>query len=897
LTLRIKCDDTLHHRFNIYINNFTDPIYTTPNKRYVIEEIITVDPEVLRSGSNTLRIEHLSVGACYLDYFEIEYTRNLATSSDRIDFISPNATGLAEYEIEGISDSWIFDVTDFDDVRYTHAATFKDSSQALSPRRFIALSPSELLSPLSIEKDRRDGDEYVNLRMTLGADILVIAGDAFYDAMAAYEEYRESEAPTPMEVLRVRVSDIYDEYGWGLPDPAAIRDFLKTSLPLYNWAISPLFLLIVGDGDYDYKNKLSSPVGNWVIPFEEGGRCTDDWYSYFEPTDNSYAYPQLATGRWPVQDVSEIEELIERVKAYESNQDFGPWRDRVVFVADDEYGPGGAYSTWEENHITDTEFIAENGYIPDIINKQKIYLTEYPVSYDPTGGGRRKPEANADLIAAINDGCILVNYMGHGNPTVWAHEHVFLQSRDLPRLNNGSKLPLFVCDWAYWDDPYSQAMPEIMIHQAGGGAIGAIGATRVTGANSNYLFLQNFYLELFAESTGQRMGEALMRGKARTFVHNPGQGSNNTNAEKYHLLGDPVLRLTMPQLKVVINTTTSDTLTALDHGVVSGEVQTQSGNALPSFNGIANLQVFDPRIPVYYGFNNGDPPPTPTYILPGNLIFRGDASVSEGRFESSFVVPIDISYGGVGGRYSVYAYSDDGDGAGAYDNVIFAESAEILQDSIPPLVNIYFESPGFRQGDAVGPEATIYVEVIDSNGVNLTGSVGHGITISIDDNNPIELTDSFSYYLDSYTSGRTEYQFKPGELSPGSHTATAIAWDAANNPNSVEISFEVVGLGEFRLSDLLNYPNPFKNVTRFTFCLSEPANVTIKVYTVAGRLIKTISGIQGQATYNWDDPMLIWDGRDEQGDLLSNGVYIYKVRAEGYGGQSAEETGKLIVMR
>lgn len=902
LILRLKCADTLFHRFNVYLNNFAEPIYTTPNKKYVIEETIPVDPSVLQTGTNTLRLEHLSTGTVYLDYFELEYTRNLTTAENLLQFFSPNVDGLVQYQINGLFSPWIFDVTEFENVKVipTQANNFKDDSQTLSPKRYLAVNNNGLRSPLSVVEDRRDGDEYVNLRTTLGADVLVIAADQFYDAMAAYEDYRENEAPTRMEVLRVRVSDIYDEYGWGLVDPAAIRDFLKTTLPIYNWAVSPLFVLFAGDGDFDYKNKLSSADANWVIPFEDGARCTDDWYSYFEPTDNSYAYPQLATGRWPIHDAAEIELLMDRLKAYEGNQDFGPWRDRILFVADDEYGQGGVYTTWETNHVLDTESIAESGDIPDIINVQKIYMTEYPVSYDPAGGGRRKPEANADLIRTINDGCLLVNYMGHGNPTVWAHEHVFLQSRDLPLLQNGSRLPLFVaatCDWAYWDNPFSQAMPEIMLTLDEGGGIAAIAATRVTGANSNYLFLQNFYQELFSKSTGARLGEALMRGKARQFAHNLGQSSNNANAEKYHLLGDPVMRLAMPQLAVQIDPISSDTLTALGNAFVSGVVQTSSGGSLESFDGIAHLQVFDVRIPVHYGFNNADPPPTVTYTLPGNLIFRGDASIVNGHFQTNFVVPVDISYGGVGGRYSVYAYSDDIDGAGANDDVIFGESAVTLQDSIPPVVRIYFDSPGFRSGDQVGSEATMYVEVVDSNGVNLTGSVGHGITVTIDDQSPVDLTDSFSYYLDSHTSGRAEYKFKPGEVTAGSHLAQAIAWDAANNPNTAETNFDMLGSEELSLTDLFNYPNPFKNVTRFTFCLTEPAEITIKIYTVAGRLVKTISGIQGEASFNWDDPLLVWDGRDEKGDLLSNGAYIYKVLAASYSGTKDEETGKLIVMR
>ncbi len=434
LLLNLLAGDMSYHQFAIYVNSTF--IGNTPNKKYTILDTLAIPEGILQNGNNTLRLEHMSDGTEYLDYFELEYTKSLSTTSDELPFFSPSSQGLCKYEIGGLEPPWIFDITEFDQVKAIHSESFKDSCSILAPRRYIAVEASALRTPLSITEDQRNGDEYANLRSTLGADVLVIAPDQFYDAMAEYESYRENMSPTPMEVLRVKVSDIYDEYGWGLPDPVAIRDFLKGTLPIYNWAVSPLYVLFAGDGDWDYKNKLSSGDANWVIPFVDNSRCTDDWYAYFTPSDDFYSYPQLAMGRWPVQSVEEVEYMIQRVIEYESSSNYGPWRNRLVFVADDEYGEGGNTSSFETRHQIDTENIAEN-LIPDFFNVQKIYMSAYPVSYDPAGAGRRKPEANADLMAAINDGCLVVNYMGHGNPTVWAHEHVFLQSRDLPLLNNG----------------------------------------------------------------------------------------------------------------------------------------------------------------------------------------------------------------------------------------------------------------------------------------------------------------------------------------------------------------------------------------------------------------------------------------------------------------------------
>ncbi|TKJ41804.1 hypothetical protein CEE37_04345 [candidate division LCP-89 bacterium B3_LCP] len=852
---------------------------------------VSIPAGLLNSGNNSLYLKHNSSGTSYLDHYEIHYTRELTATSNHVDFVSPDADGFAQFSIEGLSDPWIFDITDYEDVAAINAASFKDSSDASNPRRYIAINESALMSPTAIELDQRNGDEYVNLRSALGADVLVITADEFYDAMFAYEDYREVSAPDNFEVLRVRVSDIFDEFGWGLRDPVAIRDFVKSSLPIYNWVLSPLYILFVGDGDFDYKNNIASGDANWVIPYEDGSTCTDDFYTCFTASGGPCSSPALSTGRWTARSVSEVEEMIARLIEYESEPTFGPWRNRAVFVADDEY-ENGVYYTKEEAHVKDTELLVES-YMPGFINSEKIYLTEYPGEKDPAGGGTYKPGATSDLIDNINDGCLMVNYVGHGNPTVWSHENVFQQSRDLPLINNGSRLPLFLaftCDWAYWDKPAEQSMPEEMIYMANGGAIAAIAATRVTSSGANAALAFNFYSELFSQPTGIRLGDALMLAKTNYTT---------SNSEKYHLLGDPVMKLALPQLNVYIDSNSVDTLVALGSVTLSGEIQTQGGALVPDFEGVTHLQVFDSRVLVTYAFDNDSS--FTTYILPGNLIFRGDVTAHNGLFDASFIVPVDIGYGGDDGRFSVYAYSDETDGAGVKSGVIFGESVVALQDTIPPLVSVYFDSPGFRDGDPIGNEATLFVEVIDSNGVNITGSAGHGIVVTIDGSIPFDLTDSFSYELDSHTSGRAEYKISAGEISPGLHNAEAIAWDVANNPNIAQVSFEVTGWEEFRVTDVLNYPNPFNNYTRFTFVLAgsgaSGANVSIKIYTVAGRLVKVIDGIIGNDSFNYDDPALVWNGRDEEGDLLSNGVYIYKVKAVGLTGNIANETGKLIVMR
>jgi hypothetical protein len=890
--LTLKYYFSLSNTFKIYINGGSSYFTVTGSS-----VAINLPAGLLHSGMNSLRMDHSGPGTAYLDYYEFEYPRYLTAINGKLTFYSPAATGLAGYNLtgSGLVNPWIFDATDFAALKYTASPTFQDSCQASSPRRYLGISNNALLSPQSIIKDNRGGDEYVNLYSTLGADELVICADDFYGSMGEFETYREIQAPASMNVMRVRVSDIFDDFGWGLVDPAAIRDFLRTTLPGNNWAVPPLYVLFAGDGDYDFKNRLAGNDSNWLIPFVSGSRCTDDWYSYF--TSNG-AYPELATGRWPAQSPEEIQTLIARLLNYETGNHFGPWQDLITFVADDEYHPPNGEG--ETEHTIDTEDLAERHFPDTLLNVEKIYLTQYPWVLDPLTGGKIKPGAASDLMSGINQGRLVVNFIGHGNPTVWSDEHVFLQSRDIPLLANGDKLPLFIaatCDWAFWDNPLAQSMPEIMLTLEGGGAIAVIAATRTTYGSANQTLLDALFDQMFALPGGRPLGEALMRAKAGFNLIM--QADDSYNNEKYHLLGDPVMRLAVPKLKVVLDPACDDTLSALERVTLTGEIQTEGGTPLPSFQGIAHLEVFDTRIPVTYAVNN-DPGSLLYYTMPGNAIFRGDCSVEGGRFVSIFVVPLDISYGGAGGRYSIYAYPGSGApagssaAAGADTSVFYTQTAVFLQDSIPPALSIYFDSPGFRPGGSVRPNTTLYVQISDGNGVNLTGRTGHGITITVDEGDPLDVTDSFNYELNSYTTGRAEYRFSAGQLTPGLHTVQAIAWDAANNPNSTQTTFNVMSQGQLAVTDVLNYPNPMKSSTRFTFWLTEDADVSIKIFTVAGRLVRTIEDIAGKGgDFNYQ---VVWDGRDHRGDPVSNGVYLYKLTAKG-AGSSAEQIGKLMVLR
>jgi hypothetical protein len=220
-------------------------------------------------------------------------------------------------------------------------------------------------------------------------------------------------------------------------------------------------------------------------------------------------------------------------------------------------------------------------------------------------------------------------------------------------------------------------------------------------------------------------------------------------------------------------------------------------------------------------------------------------------------------------------------------------------DTTGPEVTISFEeNPNFLEGDVIPPSATLHLSISDEHGINITGELGHGITLVIDQDyqHEFDLTKNFQYDLGSFQKGGLSYQLS--NLSEGGHVLSIKAWDNANNSSLVSVRVEVRAQMEFELTQVMNYPNPFSKETNFYYHLSSSAErVEIEIFTLAGRLIKHLPNASKEVGINFSTT---WDGKDQDGDQVANGVYIYKVTAEGRidgEAKKKEVFGKAVVLR
>jgi len=828
---------------------------------------------------SALKFESFYGPSSYVDWYEIEFERELQTegSGESIVFQSPTGAGIAQYDsLYGLSgNAYIFDVTDFAEAGMTRGNRFKDDLPGSGVKRYIACDEAGFKSAGSISSYTPPPSDFTDLRDAgNSAEYLYIAHNDFYAGLGEVMPLWNGKG---FNCKRVDVQQIYDQFSCGLYDPAAIRNFLRYAVD--NWSEAPVLVALVGDGDYDFMNRISDADKNWIPVYEIGGTCYDDYYAYLHNSSD----PELGLGRWTVRSTAEFDIVKDKVLKYAGEPEFGPWRMKFTVVADDEFGPGGDPDAWEEYHTEYSEDLCNN-YVPDFFSVDKIYATEYPLT--PGAGGRQKLEATEDLLNSINDGTVFVNYFGHGNETVWAHENLFYQERDLPNIDNGYRLSYFVamtCSWAYFDNPEKQSMPEEMLVMPGEGAIGCIGATRSTGPTSNWALAEWLYTNVYEDPhTPKPLGQSMMNAKIV---------QSSTDSREYHIIGDPMVPPCAPINGGEISSIAPDSLFALNEITVAGRAM--RGDTLwGDFTGTVYLQVTDAAIPTTYQFaESGD---LITYNLPGNTIYRGPFSCSGGEFAGQFIVPLDISYGGELGRISIYYNDGETDGCAFVDSIYLGSGGTPLSDSDLPAAAVYFSDRSYRAGDPIPVSPVIIADLYDSSGINLTGSAGHQIMLIADESEEYDLTDFFEYDIDSHSQGTLTHQLD--YLAPGVHNMKLNVWDSFNNLQQIEFTVETAEMeadGEY-LYDLLNYPNPFNNTTSFTFKILEAAEVEIEVYTVGGRKIQSFGPKYCLPVYVYDD--FIWDGRDYEGDKIANGVYLYKVIAR-FDDNTVSKIGKIIVMQ
>ena len=882
---------------------------------------------LLNSSFLSLSVSKLTSTAIgWLDYVEINARRNLNYNINQFNFRDRRVVGgagsYAKYNLINLGSNIasIWDVTDPLNVKnqlYNSALTNIDfTSTSDSLKEYVIFNSTNALIPASYGLIPNQ-----NLHGIMQADYIIVTHPSFLD-----NANRLAKMHFDYDTLTYAVAtttEIYNEFSSGTPDIGAIREFVKM---LYfkpsNPLLSTKYLLLLGDGSY--KNRDISSSGNSaMIPTYQtpvstsytDSFVTDDFFAMMDNSEGdliSGDLPDIGVGRFPVKTKSEADAVTVKMEQYykrnfsfdvnaeESSCDLssnsfpqGDWRNSVTFVSDDEDN---------NEHYRQADALANTVYNNHKnFNVNKIHSDSYEQFSTP--GGDRYPDVVNDINRSFEKGCLIFNYTGHGGELGLGAER-FVEVPQILGWKNTNHMPLMVtatCEFSRFDDPDRTSAGEYCLLNPNGGAIGLMTTVRLAFSGLNFSLNTAFYNHAFSPMVDGRMPHI-----GDLYRLTKGDIGFNRQYMNFVILGDPALKLSYPEQTVYtssinsqsVTLTSSDTLKALKKMTIKGYVGDKFGNKLTSFNGVVYPTVFDKEIKLTT-LGNDPTSQIDTFKIQKNIIYRGKSVVTNGDFTFTFLVPKDISYSFGKGKISYYAHTGVHDANGYCDNIIIGGSdANAIADNKGPEIKLFLNDDKFVSGGTTNEAPKIYALLTDSSGINTVGNgIGHDLVGVIDakSGNPIILNDYYVANLNTYQSGKIRYAFN--ELAEGKHTLSLKVWDVQNNSSTAYTDFIVAKEANLALSHILNYPNPFTTKTKFFIehnqcCTS--LKVLIQVYTISGKVVKSINQTINNQGFRFDG--IEWDGKDDFGDKLARGVYIYRVSVTDGNNKKAEKIEKLVIL-
>lgn len=856
----------------------------------------------------------------WLNFLEVNVRRNLVLNNGLLLFRDKKSVGpgkISKFNFSNVSGNIsVWDITD-----PTDAKAIALNSQGNSPyflaktdslRQFIAFDGSNYKTPTPAGKIQNQ-----NLHSMVQTDMVIVTHPDFITQSNQLADFHRTNDNLRVQV--VTTNQVYNEFSSGSADICGIRDFVKM---FYDRAQNPLdaprYLLLFGDGSYNNKGKSEGNT-NFIPTFQTddsydlvNSYVSDDYFGFLDNNEglfgpNNIEYLDIGIGRFPVKNATEAQAMVNKVIAYSSvpgNIDeqgncitgkcnpMGDWRNTMCFIGDDEDSSIHLDQSDDLATYIDTTY---NNY-----NIDKIYLDAYPEIATP--GGQRYPAVKELINRRVEKGALLINYTGHGGELGLAHERV-LEVADITSWENGCRMPIFMtatCEFSRFDDPDRTSAGELVLLKENGGGIALFTTVRLSYSNSNYDINFDMFKHLFDTINGElpRIGDIFKLSKR--------ENATVENTRNYSLLGDPAVKLSYPKYKIETSsfnnkpvTSIADTIRALSKVTINGFIKDNNGNKITSFNGVIYPTIYD-KVSAIRTLGNNPSSYLRNFTLQKNILYKGKVSVVNGDFTFTFIVPKDIAYQFGKGRISYYALDGTVDASGNYENFfIGGVDPNGINDATGPQIKLYMNDEKFVSGGITNESPKLFALVSDSSGINTVGNgIGHDITAQLD--NKTEqvylLNDYYEAELNSYQKGKIVYSLE--NLTEGHHSLKLKVWDINNNSSEMVTEFVVASSAGLALNHVLNYPNPFTTQTTFYFEHNKPCvglQVQVQVFTVTGKLIKTIN--ENVQCEGFLSNKIKWDGRDDFGDQIAKGVYIYNLKVKAPDGTSAHKLEKLVVLK
>ncbi len=484
-------------------------------------------------------ITGVDVEGVWLDAFSLKYQAGSATWTNQAVFSGSGGSGkYYQAALAPTGGLRIYDVTNASaPVRLTgatvngSAVSFADKAGSAAPR-FYLTGDAGIQAPAAMHLVSA-----LKTAGVTGADYVIVAPNAFAGGLASLVALRNSQGlVTVVEDLQA----IFDQYGEGIPQPAAIQAYLQDVNT--RWNPKPLYALLVGDGTSDPKQYFPEHFKSIIPPYladfdpftTEG--ATDNLYVTFGgPSD---VIPDMLIGRLPVNSTDELAVVVNKIVQYETSPAPGNWKNNATFLAA-RPDTGGDFLDAASN---------ESALLTWTVPVNRIF---YPSGYASV------PDAKAALLSRWNGGTGLLVFNGHAGIHQWATRDAsanfaeFIHVNDIPSLTNGSKLPVVLsmtCYTGAFQTPGLSVFDETVLRAANGGAVATWGATGL-GTTAGHEFLARGFIDRLTAQTGTRLGQAALAGKLLLLAKRP---SMAYLLDSFNLMGDPATILSFAKTQKTI---------------------------------------------------------------------------------------------------------------------------------------------------------------------------------------------------------------------------------------------------------------------------------------------------------------------------------------------------------
>ena len=835
--------------------------------------------------------EDLTITMARLDYFTLTYTRynvinegednqifmGYVSTKGNERFQLPNASSnTVVWYINNTNNPISMTLTPYDD-ESGKGLYFTANSAATSS--YVAFDPAKTLKKIvSFESV-----ENQNLHALSTPDLLIITEKVFHE-----EAERLADLHRAIDGIDVHVVDqgqVFNEFSSGTRDAMAFRLMCKM---FYDRDVEKKKfknLLIFGPGSFDNRELMGEHPGNLLTyesdnsNYEDFSFVSDDFFGFLD--DNSGAnissdILRIGVGRITSADVAEAKSDVDKIVEYYATPDYGVWRNNTMIFSDSP--DRGLYMYQGEGYKNMIDNELGTG-----MHVNTVHNSMYPRSTtEPAKSVERKTSTVGKQLLSkfFKDGVYFASYVGHAGPTAFTKYNNMWVTADVV----GTSYPYWpimstaCCDVAHFDSD-SRGIAERMFHKRDGGAIALLTSSRMVYANGNDQLNRYFINALFTRNENgetRTLGEAYMLSKQ-------GFTSGNSNKLSFFLLGDPAIKLNFPVSRFNITKVNNTDMTAQNANAqigplvkfnIEARVVDAEGNLDSSFNGDATVTLYD-KEELFTTITQ-----TESSVTTDRDIYFNRDKLSEitgrvvnGVFTGEMIVPKSVKAVDENVLLRVYAHKDNTsymvNGFSKQITMLAdGELTPITDDQNPVITGMYInDETTFADGAVVGSNATLYINAIDNEGINLKeNSIEHSMSLLLDGGKPSY--DDVTCFTETSEGGKGVYiEYPLNNLSEGLHTLTYTVYDLMGNSATRTISFMVGQSGDVTLTaDKWPAYQDGEVVFDMESNMTRTPEMILRVTDATGKLMWMTTTSSFPVT---------WDLKDMNGNKVPAGLYRY----------------------